>query len=523
MKHKSICVLLCIVLLAVLGAGCSSPGAGDKSARQKEQEPPDFILGDTTFNGENGEEDLNPHHDCGGWACIRYGVGETLFRFTDEMEIEPWLAESFKQTDELTWQISLRKGIYFTSGRQMDAQAVRECLEDLVLTHDQAAEDLKIQSIRAVDDSTLEIRTDEPAPSLPNHLADPYSCIIDMDAGVSEEGIVQGTGPYRAVSLVPDTSLDLVRNNQYWGKEPGLQRIRIRTITDGDTLTMALQSGEVDAAYGVPYLSYPLFENEDYTFTSCATSRVFYCTMNFDSPVTEDPAVRQAIAMGIDKDGFSSALLQGNGYPASGVYPDLFSFGGGQIQADAYDPSGAAEVLEKAGWKDTDGDGVREKDGRPLVIRWLTYPSRQELPVLAESAQATLQEIGIRVEIINTPDHNTVKQDSSAWDVYASAMVAAPTGDPAYFFEYRCLEQAGGNDGHYYNAQLEELAQKMRITFDQKERESLAVRMQQTILEDRAFVFCAYLKMSMISRSDVSGLTAHPCDYYEITADLTVR
>ena len=66
----------------------------------------------------------------------------------------------------------------------------------------------------------------------------------------------------------------------------------------------------------------------------------------------------------------------------------------------------AKAVLEAAGWKDSDGDGIREKDGQKLTIRWLTYPSRQELPLLAEAAQSTLKEIGMEVQINATADHN---------------------------------------------------------------------------------------------------------------------
>ena len=86
--------------------------------------------------------------------------------------------------------------------------------------------------------------------------------------------------------------------------------------------------------------------------------------MNFESPVTSDPAVRKAIAMGIDKDSFVSVLLNGYGYPAVGAFPDTFSFGGQNLTTESYDPDGAKKVLEKAGWVDSDGDGIREKADR---------------------------------------------------------------------------------------------------------------------------------------------------------------
>lgn len=83
---------------------------------------------------------------------------------------------------------------------------------------------------------------------------------------------------------------------------------------------------------------------------------------------------------------------------ANGVFPEGSAFGGDKVTTETYDPEGAKEVLEAAGWKDTDGDGIREKDGKKLTVRWLTYPSRQELPLLAESAQATLKDIGIDLD-----------------------------------------------------------------------------------------------------------------------------
>lgn len=522
MKKLLSLLLVCCTLLCLL-AGCGKENTADKSSDNTATgEKKTLVFGDTTFNAENEEADVNPHNAYAGWACIRYGVGETLFRYSDSMELEPWLAKSYKLIDDLTWEITLQDDVYFTSGRHMDGEAVKECLEDLVAVHERAKGDLCIDHITA-DGQTVTITTTTPKPALLNYLSDPYGCIVDMEAGVTADGIVSGTGPYKAVSLVTDERLELVKNENYWNGTPKIDEITVLTISDGDTLTMALQSGEVDAAYGMPYASYPLFDNADYTFSSCATSRAFYAWMNFESGILQDSAVRKAIAMGIDKNGFVETLLDGNGYPATGTFPDSFSFGGNQVTAESYDPDAAKQLLEDAGWIDTDGDGIREKDGQKLEIRWLTYPSRQELPLLAESAQATLKDIGISVTINCTADSNSIRKDSTAWDVYASAMVTAPTGDPEYFFTTCCLDSATANNGHYHNDKLEALAKELATEFDLDKRSALAVEMQQIILDDNAYVFCSFLRMSMIAKTNVTGLTAHPCDYYEITADLDIN
>ncbi|MCD8121894.1 MAG: ABC transporter substrate-binding protein [Clostridiales bacterium] len=522
-RMKTVCLFLLSLCLGlgVLGGCAESESSVERAGEEvsDDEERKTFVFGDTTFNPENEEPDVNPHRAYSGWACIRYGIGETLFHYSDSMEMEPWLAVRYENPDERIWVITLRDDVTFSSGRKMDGEAVKECLEHLVETHDRARGDLGMESIEA-EGQVLTITTSEPKPAFLNYLSDPYGCIIDMQAGITEDGIVAGTGPYIAVSLVSGERLELRKNENYWNGTPGYDSITVRTISDGDTLTLALQSGEIDGAYGLPYASYAIFQNDDYQISSCATSRAFFLEMNARSAVTADDAVRQAIAMGIDKEGFVNTLLQGNGYVAAGVYPDSFSFGGDAVTAEAYDPEGARAILDAAGWVDSDGDGYREKDGTKLSIRWLTYPSRQELLLLAESAQATLKEIGVEVVIHSTADHNSLRVDPVAWDVYASAMVTAPTGDPEYFFTTHCLDASSANNGSYHSDELEKLEMELAATFDVSRRADLAVQMQQVILDDHAFVFCSHLKMSMVSQASVSGLTAHPCDFYEITADL---
>lgn len=502
-----------LVIAAVSGiAGCGKSTASTEKV---------FYYGDTTFNAENDETDVNPHNGYSGWACIRYGVGETLFKYSDTMELEPCLAESYENVDELTWKINLKDGITFTSGRKLDGEAVKECIEHLVAVHKRAAGDLNIERVEAEADTVI-ITTAKPVPALINYLSDPYGCIIDMQAGITDDGNVSATGPYIAEEIVTDSGLTLVKNQSYWNGEPRLDKIIVKTISDGDTLTMALQSGELNAAYGLPYSSLSLFNNSNYTISSSETSRSFFAQMNYANVNLQDSNVRAAIAMAINKKDFTNVLLKGNGTLAEGPFPKDYTFGDSYVKAAEYNIDNARNLLAQSGWKDTDGDGYVDKNGEKLTLRWLTYPSRQELPLLAENVQASLKQIGIDVKINCTANHlDYVKKGE--WDIYASAFVCAPTGDPEYFFTTHCLKNSSKNRGGYYNEQLEQLEEQLSTTFDTEGREQLGIKMTQTILDDNAFIFASHLKMSIVSGKGVSGLTAHPSDYYEITAELDMQ
>ncbi len=513
-KVLSLAILLCLSLTLLTGCG----GAAQSDAPAKKT----MVIGDTTFNSENWEETVDPHRTYNGWACIRYGIGETLVRYTDSMDLEPWLAADWSNDGSCTWTVTLREGVKFSSGRDMDGEAVKQCLEHLLETHDRAPGDTKIVEIQA-DGQVLTITTSEPNPALMNYLGDPYGCIIDVDASDFDAGIVAGTGPYVVKELVTDDHLTLVPNTAYWDGTPKLDELTIRTISNGDTLSAALQAGDIDAAYGMAYEAYPNFENGGYQFSSIQTSRAFFGSMNMTSPIIQDAAVRKAIAMGINKEGFVKTLLDGHGVAANGAFPDGFSgFGGEKVTTEGYDPEGAKAVLEAAGWVDSDGDGIREKDGVKLTIRWLTYPSRQELPLLAESAQASLKEIGIEVDINCTANRREFLADMTSWDIYASAMVTAPSGDPQYFFTSCCAPGMSYNFGAYENEEVTALIEALSQEFDTAKRGKMAVELQQKILDDNAYVFCSFLQMNMISKENVQNYTAHACDYYQVTAQLDI-
>lgn len=141
--------------------------------------------------------------------------------------------------------------------------------------------------------------------------------------------------------------------------------------------------------------------------------------------------------------------------------------------------------------------------------------------MLAEAAQAFLKEVGIRAEVNATDNYNDFLKRGD-WDIYAKAFVAAPTGDPQYYFTTHVLDSSSYNSGHYHNERVEELTKQLRGEFDPAARSRLAVQISQQLLDDNAFIYASHLKMSFVMKSNIKGFTAHPSDYYEITSDLEV-
>ena len=525
MKLISLLIVGCVFVAILTGCGSDKTNKSSNMATNDSKITSSsenvFTYGTTAYGPEMGNVGLNPHDNYSGWSAVRYGVGETLFKFNENMELEPWLATDYEKVDDNTIKINLRDNVTFSSGRKMDGQSVKECLEDLVATHDRAPADLDIAKIEA-DGQSITINCNKKVVDLLNYLCDPYAAIIDIEYGVKEDRNVAGTGPFIA-EKISDSEIELVKNEDYWGGEVKTDKVIVKSITDGDTLTMALQSGEIDATQGLPYASLQLFEdNSDYKISSTDTSRTFFGAINYDNVDLQDINVRKAIAFAIDKEGFTNVLLNGNGTAAVGPFPENFSFGDKTVTAPEYNIGTAKVLLQESGWKDTNGDGYVDKNGENLTIRWLTYPSRQELPLLAETVQSTLKEIGIAVEVNTTANHLDVLETGD-WDIYASACVMAPTGDPAYFFTTHALKDSAKNRGNYYNEELESLYYEMSNTFDFAERGKLATKMQQIILDDASFIFASHLKMSFVMKSNISGFEAHPSDYYEITANLSVK
>lgn len=508
-KKKKLAAILAALAFCASAAGCAEKASSEKT----------FTYGTVAYGVAMENTGTNPHDSYAGWSTVRYGIGETLFRFNERMELEPWLAERYEQADDYTVKIYLRPEAAFSNGKKVTGEKVKECLEDLLKRHDRAPKDLKIDSITA-DEESVTIHSAEKVPALLNYLSDPYGAIVDVAAG-EHDRIVIGTGPYEAVS-VTDTEIQLKKNENYWGEtKPKMDKVIVKSITDGDTLTMAMQNGELDAAQGLPYSSLQLFaaDKGQYRISAANTSRTYQIAMNFHTPELQDVRVRRAIAHAVDKQGFTDVLLHGNGTAAAGPFPANLIFGDTQVKAPAYDLEAARALLAEAGYQDTDGDGYVDKNGKNLELRYLTYTSRQELPLLAESVQAALKTIGVKLAVNATDNYRTFLKNGD-YDMFAKAIVTAPTGDPEYYFTSHVLTGAVDNKGFYDSPAVMALAHRLHNTFGAEARGRLAVPMVQQVLDDAAIIYAAHLKMSFVMKQGVTGFAAHPSDYYEITPEL---
>ncbi len=465
---------------------------------------------------------MDPAVDYNGWATVRYGIGETLFTLDDSLNVQKNLVTDYAISDDkLTWTLTLRDGVLFHNGNVMDGTAVKRSLERLAQANDRAASDLMIDSISA-DGNMVSITTKEPNPTLLNALCDPYACIVDAaadDGSADFQAYPVCTGPYVVKQYVEDTSAYLEPFEQYWGGRPASKSVTIKAISDPETLFLAMQNGEIDAAYGLSYDTLNQFGDDPaFEVSQTATTRVYMLYFNLSNRFMDDINFRRAICMAVDKSAYASVLLNGAGTPTKSAFPENLSYGDDGLMTNVpdYDPEGAKALLEESGYTDTDGDGFLDKDGQKVSLRLITY-GRTGLPQSAQALQSALKQLGLDVSFEQV-DNVSAYLTSDDYDICVYACVTTPTGDPLAYLSHTIGTGKSGNFGHYSNPQADELLEKLATEFDIQKRADYAVQIQQIATEDSSFCYLFHLNMALVMKAGVTGMKQSPVDYYQITA-----
>jgi peptide/nickel transport system substrate-binding protein len=428
------------------------------------------------------------------------------------MQPVPWLAESIENVDPTTWKVTVRDKINFHNGQPVTAQAVKASLERAVKLNDRAKAGLQIASI-AVDGRALTIKTTAPHPTFINTLCDPFSAIVFTDE--ISDLVVYGTGPFKTDAFRPNGNANMIRNDDYWGGPAKLDRFTYVYIADVETLTMAMQSGELDTTINVPGPSRALFrDNPNFNISTVPSSRVMFLYYNFQKPLLADPAVRRAINLALDKETYCEVLLNESCVPANGLFPGYLPYAGSKIKGEAFDLEAAKAVLDAAGYK-VGANGIRQKDGKNLALTIYTYTSRVELPILAEAIQAQLTEIGIdaKIDVMESVEDRLKTGD---FDIVIYSLVTTPLGDPYSMLDN--LVKSGGayNSGKYNDSESDKLIDQLGTEFDSAKKSELAIRVVQKAMDANAYGFIGHLSRTQISKKSVIDLTNHPSDIYGV-------
>lgn len=513
---KIVALMLCVFFVMGLLTGCGSKSEEPKT--QPEAEVPvkqELVLGEQFFPST-----MDPAEGWNGWYIIKYGLGETLVKLNDKMELEPWIAESWEKLDELTWEIKIKDGVTFSTGERVTGEAVKASIDRAIEINAMASGLLDIDHVEAKDNGII-IKTNNLNPALIANLAFPAVTILNVNAGNFADMPIL-TGPFKLIKFEKDVEVVVEKNENYWGKEAYLEKVTFKHIPDANTRVMALQAGEVNAALGLPAASLDIFMNSsDYEVLSRSTARTHMIYFNFKNPLFNDPAVRKAISMAIDRESIVDSLMMGMGVPGVGPFPLVMPFGGEQLEGYGYEPEKAKAMLEEAGWM-LGQDGVFKKGNKTLEFTLATYMARPELPLIAEVVQAQLKDIGVKVNI-EVIENISSYLGEGTFDTSIYSMNTATTGDPQYFLEIVFKSEASSNFGGYSNPVLDAKIDELKTAYDMLDRYRIAKDAQQLILDDAGFIFLVYPKNVLVVDSSVKNISTHPSDFYLLNESVRIE
>ena len=548
MKKEIVSVMMAACLFASLATGCGTANESETSSKSGSEaasvtsaseeaagavsksgetttdgERADLVLGATT--GFFGAESLDVAYNWDGWIMSIYGISENLYRLDENIEPQPWIAESVETPDENTWVFTIRDGVTFSNGKTVDAKAVKACFERTYEKNERADSTLKIKSMEA-DGMKFTIVTPEPNPTLLNDLCDPLLGIYDATEEPDEELGVSCTGPYVATSFTAMTDVKMRANENYWGGAPKADTVELKIIDDQDALDMALANGEIDLiAQETANGASKFTDTSKYTTDTVTTTRANFLSFNLKTEGLDDLAVRQAINYCIDREGYADVVYQGFATPCYGIYPDNLAFGGTDglnLTVDSYDADKAKEILADAGYQDTDGDGSLDKDGVNLSFKVLTYSYNDNCIQLADMLQAELSQIGIELSI-ETQDVLDDPLASGDFDLAILNYAMAPIGTPSYFINMLFTTGASNNYGGYSNEKVDALAAEIGTTSDNDKVVSLTRELEQQVLDDMPFAFVADQQLIFVYSNKVKGVQINPTEYYLVTNTLSVE
>ncbi|MBK1858200.1 ABC transporter substrate-binding protein [Cerasicoccus arenae] len=505
-----------LLALAALFAGC---GEGEKGTLSSSAHKNTFI-----FARGSDAQKLDPADvDDGESVNTIAQVCEGLLRFKPgTVELEPWLAESFTSSpDGLTHTFKLRPGIKFHDGTPLNAEAAafsfRRQLDPEHPAHLPTASFVywnflynEIQSVEVIDEMTLRFHLNEPNATILYSLAIFPAWLISPKTPPTDIPYKPvGTGPYQFAEWAVGQAIVLKRNPNYWAYTPQFDRIIFKAVPENTVRRLELEAGDIDGIDGVqPAEAIALSKNPDFKLYRGPSMNVGYLAIQTQNVRWQDPDIRRALAMAIDRKAIVELALDGAAVPADYPIPPGF-LGEPQDQPPPYqhDPVAAKALLTK----------FPQLLKTPIVLSTLSdsrpyFPDPQRVASLIRS---DLETIGLTVKI-ETRDFKSHLQTLRNGD-FEIALIGwiGDNGDTdnflATFFHSRAaVPGSATNYSFYKNPEMDHLLDAARRVSNPTERTKLYNEALKVWSRDLPMIPLVHAEQMILLRKQVTDFTLSP-------------
>jgi peptide/nickel transport system substrate-binding protein len=401
--------------------------------------------------------------------------------------IVPDLALSWSNPDDQTYVFFLRPGLQFHDGRSLtaaDVAATFTSILDPALSSPVREVYADIEDVVALDEQTIRFRLKRPfAPFLESLTMG----IVPAGSGRELARKPIGAGAFRLADFEPGYRTTLTPFEHYHAGPPKLRRIVIKAVPNDITRILELRKGSVQLLINSvpPDALAQLRENEDLRVYEQPGLNVSYLGFNLRDPVLGVPAVREAIALAVDREAIIRHLLKGGASPAETVLAPMLWSHADDLSAQPHDPAQARMLLDRAGFGHPGGDPTRPRFS--MIYKTSTNPLRRRI---ADAISQQLAEVGIKVEV-RSLEFATFFDDirSGNFQMFSLTWVGLTEPDALFnLFHSASLPPAGANRGGYLNAEVDGLLERGRRELREDARHAIYRQAQHQIAAERPYV-----------------------------------
>lgn len=410
---------------------------------------------------------------------ISFNLYDNLVSRRPDGKLHPGLATEWKTQGPTAWAFKLRQGVKWHNGDPFSSADAKYSLER---TFDPTVKTrvntvfTTIDRIEAPDAATLIIHTKKPDPLLPARLAFyggqivPKKYLEAVGADTFNAKPV-GTGPVKFVSWTKDDKVVLDANPSYWGGRIDVDRVIFRAIPEMAPRIAALLKGEVDVITQLPPDQGDRVNGNASTRVAGALyAGLYVLAVNSKVPPLDNPLVKQALSLGIDREAIVKELWKARGIVPSGPIARGDNHFDASLPPLAYNPKEARERLKKAGYKNEE-----------IVIETTSGYTANDKP-MSEAIAAMWKDVGVnaKVEIVEYSVRAQKNRDKSFKGLWWSDPTST-LGDPDGMM-WRLLAPGGPQD-YWRNAKFDELGEAARFSIDEKFRAQAYKEMTKVFLE----------------------------------------